>query len=484
MKTLTFDDLQTAIAANTAAFRTYVRLQPVGGPGSKVFPPTYSGGVYAWERRRVNGEEVPCVLLDAVQSQANRLEEALRVAWEEGRLKMPIILTDFSEVELPSNVHDLVRRSVHAVGQITTLDAPHRIADAILRDSVTTDGVEFRQAYERAFDANIRNATALFELCPTALVFGTWDSQGSRGGLGNKFARALVSEIVGINASAGVRTSSRIDPLGISKQAGPVYRTHDGGWTLTPEEAVDDGNGKKQLYAKTAQGKVVWHNPADETFADQGRPSVANHGNVTPGFAEYSKGAKGVDPLKSQQMEFETRLRGRGGEIDYSSSFRSEHDAREKAIAAGGVTLDWALQTTVLSLPALRRLRFPTSDGKQNPDRNNAARTVLAALGLVAIVEQSQQGYFLRSRSDLVPEKPELVIERVSSGTVSDDDRFSLSPDAAIAVLNKAVKEATKQGLDWNIEPIRLTPKPSLVAMVRKSRELELAGEAADVEDA
>jgi len=128
-------------------------------------------------------------------------------------------------------------------------------------------------------------------------------------------------------------------------------------------------------------------------------------------------------------------------------------------------------------------LRFPASDGKQDQkqdhERNIAARTVLAALGLVAIVEQWQQGYFLRSRCDLVRENPELVIERVTSATVSDDERFTLTPNEAIALLNEAVEAAAEKniGLKWQTEPIRLTPKPSLVAMVRKSRELELSGE-------
>src|SRR5438067_11498552 len=97
---LTLDLLSAAVSGSAAAFRTHVRLQPVGGPGSKVFPPTYSGGVYALEHRRINGSEVPAVLLDSVQSQANRLEDALRNAWEDGRLRMPVIYTDFGDVSL------------------------------------------------------------------------------------------------------------------------------------------------------------------------------------------------------------------------------------------------------------------------------------------------------------------------------------------------------------------------------------------------
>ena len=47
--------------------------------------------------------------------------------------------------------------------------------------------------------------------------------------------------------------------------------------------------------------------------------------------------------------------------------------------ATGGVTVDYAEQTIVLSLPALRKLRFPV-EGKVTLERDVAARTVLAAL--------------------------------------------------------------------------------------------------------
>jgi len=490
MESLDLTVLQEAIKNTTAAFRVRARLKPAGGDDDKVFPPTYSGGVYAMEERLIDAQRVPCVLLDSVQSQANRMEEALRQAWERKdddplKLNMPMVLTDFTTADvtptsesLSESERELVQNSVREVGRITTLDAPHRIADAILRDSLTSNNRDFRDEYARAFDANIRNATALFELCPTALVFGTWDSTGSRGGLGNKFARALVSEIAGINAIAGVRTSSRIDPLGIVRQAGPVYRTAGGGWTLNPEEALGDGNGKKLLYAKTEKGQDVSHDPSDDKFADQGRPSVVNHGNVTPSLTKYVRGAEGHDPLKTRQLELEYRIRENREGIDYSSKVRHETDAREGAIAAGGVTLSYALQTSVLSLAALRRLRFPADNGTQDLQRNTAAQTVLAALGLVAITEQWQQGYFLRSRCDLVPENPKLVIERVNSATVGEDDRFTLTPTEAITLLNSAVK-ALDEKLPWNTEPIRLAPKPSLVAMVARSRELGLTGQTA-----
>jgi len=45
---LTIDMLRDAVE-DDAAIRYRARLQPAGGPGDKVFPPTYAGGIYAIE---------------------------------------------------------------------------------------------------------------------------------------------------------------------------------------------------------------------------------------------------------------------------------------------------------------------------------------------------------------------------------------------------------------------------------------------------
>src|SRR5438094_584525 len=82
MSTLNFDQLAGAVSKD-AALRRRQRLQPAGGRGDKIFPPTYPGEGrnepprHVFERRRLNEREVWCVLVDSVQSQANRLEECL-----------------------------------------------------------------------------------------------------------------------------------------------------------------------------------------------------------------------------------------------------------------------------------------------------------------------------------------------------------------------------------------------------------------------
>src|SRR5438045_9031452 len=97
-KTLTLTDLQNAVTGGAAAFRLTLKLEAVS---PKVFPPTYEGGKYATESRRINGQELPCVLLDSVASQANRMELTLQDAWMGSELALPVVSADFSAVENP-----------------------------------------------------------------------------------------------------------------------------------------------------------------------------------------------------------------------------------------------------------------------------------------------------------------------------------------------------------------------------------------------
>lgn len=394
--------IQTAIRGSAAAFRSRSTLQPAAGDGTKVFPPTYDKAAYATEERRVQQPDgtfktTPCVLLDSVQAQANRLEDALQTAIDAGRFKdtpIPVVQVDFPNEDL-----------LNAVGKITSLQAPHRIADAILRDSLL-DGKAFRKSEigEKLDHISLQNATALYELCPTALVFGIWDSTGPKGGLGAKFQRAFVSEIVGVNVVKGAKTSSRIDPLQI-RSAALVVKNNDGSYTLA--------EGSKQ------KGAV--------------KPSEINHGNIVPSISE------------------------------------------------GGVTLDYAEQTAVLSLPALRRLHFPLADGSRSPEIDAAGQTVLAALALTAAALALETGFDLRSRCLLWPTGPltwELLEKPGAAPT-----QLTIDSATAIQILSEAVAAAEALGLKWRKEPLKLTPSPQLVALLRKSQELAAAAGAAETEE-
>ena len=256
-KVLTLDDLRTAVSGGSAAFRLTLRLEAVS---PKVFPPTYEGGKYATEERIIGGQKLPCVLLDSVASQANRMELALQDAWSGGEIDLPVVSVNFEKVENPG------------VPKITSLQAPHRIADAILRDSTLGDDKKspnFRDSEigEELDRLSAGYATPLLKYAPHCLVFGMWDSTGPRGGLGVKFARAIVSEIIGVNAVGGKKTSSRIDPLNIRVNAGVLYQGKDGGWTLDEKDAAKE------------KGKSI-------KLGKDGKPSEANHGNVTPSISD------------------------------------------------------------------------------------------------------------------------------------------------------------------------------------------------------
>lgn len=391
--TLAYDDVANAVAGGAVAIRAVTVLQPAGGEGDKVFPPTYQGGQYHIETRRVGESEVETVVLDSVQSQANRMELALLEARERGLLEFPLIVADFS-TDLPH------------IGRITALEAPHRIADAIFRDSLY-DGVRFREsgAGRRFTSANIRNATSLLELCPTALVFGVWDSTGPRGGLGAKFARVIASEIVGFDVVVGHKTGSRIDPLPIARGV-EIYASSEGGWTLDPASA-----------RKTKKGD-----------AEKLRPSELNLGNVTPDLARGDRGA----PLP------------------------------------GGVTMSRAVQTTVLSLAALRKLGFPVGEVRSH-DADGAARSLLTALGVAAIVFQREHGYDLRSRCLLVP-TGSLGLELVSPD--GGATAYSLDASGASDLVARAADAARSAGFVWGNDEIALTPEPKLVGLVKRSEEL------------
>ena len=295
--TIDFAALQDAVSAG-AAFRRISRLQPIGGRGDKLFPPTYPGERnndpprHVFERRRIDGEEVWCVLIDSVQSQANRLEEAILAAADgEGGgepLPMPYVTVDFRGAGL------------EPLERITSLDAPHRVYDAILRDSLL-DGVPFMQSNEgrRLAAAKPADATALLEVSPTALVFGAWHSQGEGGGLGAKFPRTVVSEIVAVDTpveeigemgarTAGRRTGSRIDPLGILRKV-EVFKGASG-WSTDQKSA---GKGAKKV-----------------------RPSEINHSNIAPSVEPLGVTCDHAEHRATITLAGIRRLRFGGGERD------------------------------------------------------------------------------------------------------------------------------------------------------------------------
>lgn len=401
---LTLDELNNAVSG-AAAIRRRRRLQPVEGKGAKVFPPTYPGERkddpprHAFERRLIDQKEVWCVLVDSVQSQANRLEECLQAAIDRKALELPHILLDLSGY------------GFEGLDRVTSLQAPHRVYDAILRDA-ELNGEPFMKSDtgKKLIAARPASADAVFELSPQALLLGAWNSTGDGGGFGAKFPRCMVSELIGVNVpvdpiedgdpvSAARRTGSRIDPIGVLRKV-EVFKGETG-WDVDPKAA---GKGAKKV-----------------------RPSEINHGNIAPSV---------------------TKL---------------------------GVTCEYVDQTAVVSFAGIRRLRFASQE------KSEAAHSVLAALGLVALFEQDALGYALRSRCDLVCDGPsplQLVrfdgsVETIEIGLAECHQLYAAS-----------VQAARSAGFRYDPSPLVLKPQKKLVTIIQKSRELALAGEGGETEEA
>ncbi|MBV6500454.1 MAG: hypothetical protein CJBNEKGG_02932 [Prosthecobacter sp.] len=346
---LTLDILKAAITDGSTAIRSRIPYEPAAGDGTKVFPPTYEGGKYALEGHNKEAGTASRVLLDSVQAQANRMELALLEAKRRGQLSLPVITTKIEGDGLLKQF------------SVSSLEAPHRIADALLRDSITNKGVKFRESeVGKSLDSvDLKNATPLLQYCPTALVFGVWDSTGPKGGLGVKFARALVSEVVAHTIQLGKKTSSRIDPAEIRKDSALIYAAPNGGWTLDEKEALKE------------KGKAV-------LLGKDGKPSEANHGNVAPSITE-------------------------GGII---------FEKAEQTVV---------LSLTALRRLCFPLTPGSTSDTATD----DKARTLLAALGLCAAVLASEQNSDLRSRCQLhATETPKWeILSPGNSGTPFSLDR-------------------------------------------------------------
>ncbi len=420
--TLDYPVLLDAVGGDGVGFRARIALEPLGGAGDKVAPPTYSvadGAVtaYAVEERRVDGEAVHAVVLNSVAAQANSLEAALLAAHRAGELHLPLVSVDFRSAA-----------GIEGLDTISSLEAPHRIFDAILRDSLLDDTLfRLSEVGQAITEAAPRDVSALFRYAPHTLVFGGWDSTGPRGGRGSKYERALTSEIVALSVTLGAKTSSRIDPLAIELKAGPIFEAADatdGTWTTDPALAVKDGNGKPML----VKGSGSDQKP--------GRPSHINHGNVAPSI-----------------------------------------DRR-----AGGITADRIHATTVLSLIQLRRLRFPrTTDRAVVPDDRRrdveaAGHAALAALGIAAIVLAFDDGFDLRSRC-VLHATADLELELVRRGSAATQ-AFAIDRAGALALLEEAAAKAADAGLNWEREEIVLQPIAGLVELVRKSQEIAATGAA------
>lgn len=222
-----------SLETDDAAIRARAIYDPGAGPGSKVSPPTYpvdgrDSPYLIEERVGPGGGPEKVVLLDSRQSQANRCEEALQDAIDDGRISLPHLVV-------------VVTTHGRAIRPLTSLTVPHRSRDAYFRDS-QIDGAAFDDTpVGRAMaEVSPADATALYLHSPADLVYGVWDSHRGRR-LQTKFPRVYTSELVGRGAVVGLRAAGRYDMLTSGKRK---VTGSDEDWQ--PDEG---GKGKSKLSA-------------------------------------------------------------------------------------------------------------------------------------------------------------------------------------------------------------------------------------------
>ena len=346
--------------------------RPVGSPSSTVMPPTFPVDdrerdltkKYLVADRLVDGERRLTVVLDQEQSQANRIEEALRDARDAGRLQLPIF--------------ELRVRTSHGGVRLTSLDFPHRYADAYLRDS-TINGTRFDQSPpgQRLRTVSADDVRPLYEREPVSLIMGAWDSH--RKGRWPKFARLFTATMFGVDPVFGVRRGGRLDPENLTGAVDDKSRA-EGAWSYVPQGAKARGQklseiGHGNIAPNPVPGGVTVlaiHRIASMSFAGLER---LRFGDAPTEAAILARAALAALALAGDRLAFgrpsawlrsgcdlakatETiGLERPGGELDVlevtvQQALDAFHELREQA-AARGIVMDSDV-IAVEPVPALR----------------------------------------------------------------------------------------------------------------------------------
>jgi CRISPR-associated protein Csb1 len=331
--------LQDAVRENTAsAIAVTSALEPVSG--HKVLPPTYAGKTgddaskHNMTKAGSDGLSSWCSL-DSPGSCANRVERAL----VDLGLGLDPLRVDFGGGEV-----------------LSTLQLPHRIFDAVLRDS-HLNKTRFRETEigRAVIAATPADASALLRYDPGSLLFGAWDSTGlgAHSRPRTKWARVLTCEISATRVEPVALAGNRLDPIGIEGTDYASVEEEDG----TLRQATDDElrpQDKGGLPRASDKGK-------DANYPRLVKPSQVNHGNA------LSLTPKGVLVH---------------GEIAFHAT---------------------------LSLSRLRRYRFgddgATSDG----------RMLIALMGLYGVLAVLRDGLDLRSGCDLAVEQSRIELVRLGA---------------------------------------------------------------------
>lgn len=222
-------------------------LEPLSGPGGMVKPAVYEGGTYQHDRRWASPDDpepTQVIVIDNVPSQANRLEDALRR--HRDSIAIPEFVLDLSELpHLPA----------HLPRRLSSLQFPHRNADAYLRDAQLNGQDFLKTDIGRAiFAATAQTCGPLIAWFPQALLYGFWQSHLGRKRQNTKHARAWVSEIVGWQPAS---TETRV--FGLKGDA--LNLNTDDTVTTNPDDRTtwEVGKGAKVAGAKSDKLSEIGH---------------------------------------------------------------------------------------------------------------------------------------------------------------------------------------------------------------------------------
>lgn len=254
------------LVGDDAAIRIWAEYEPLAGRDAKVFPPSYLGPRYHFEERwDEEGERVPVCVLDSYQSQANRVEAALKAETSELGLPQLILETEVAGERV----------------RISNFDAPHRSRDAYFVDS-ELGGTRFDSTDLGKALAGVRpdNATTALEHFPGDLVFGVWDShRGKR--IATKFARSYTSEMIAWHPLAGKRAATKGDPLNLPGDT----RVRQSDWR---PEATSKG-GKQDEVKLSGLGHGMVPGEPDENIGGVSARRITRDAVLSfPGLARFS----------------------------------------------------------------------------------------------------------------------------------------------------------------------------------------------------
>lgn len=255
--------------SSDSGIRLHAELEPLAGPGGTVKPAVYAGARFQDDRRWASvddAEPVHVIVIDNVPSQANRLEDALRR--ERESVGIPEFVLDLSDLtHLPS----------HLPRMISSLQFPHRNADAYLRDAML-DEENFltTKTGKDIFGATAQTCGPLIAWFPQSLLFGFWQSHLGKKRTNSKHARSWVSEIVGWQpATAETRIQGmKGDPLNLNVDTKLQFDADDQTkWDITTEARTRGRSnvGKGTRLSEIGHGQTLFREseetPAAVSFA-------------------------------------------------------------------------------------------------------------------------------------------------------------------------------------------------------------------------